>query len=118
MAGLELGPTREDKRIGMILGLAVGDALGSTYEFCSPEDVPEGPLEIVGGGWLYLDSGEITDDSALAKAVVEGYQEGSLDDLRRVRDAMLRWLKIRTVAIRVPPPHRNSRQRNPGCEDL
>ncbi len=45
-------PTRGNKRAGAILGLAVGDALGATYEFCSPRDIPEGPLEMVGGGWL------------------------------------------------------------------
>ncbi len=45
---------REDRRAGTILGLAVGDALGATYEFCSPREVPEGPLEMVGGGWLRL----------------------------------------------------------------
>lgn len=89
MVGLELGTTR-DKRIGAILGLAVGDALGATYEFCSPEEVPDGPLEIVGGGWLDLEPGETTDDTALARCVLEGYQEGLLD-LRRVRDTMLRW---------------------------
>jgi ADP-ribosylglycohydrolase len=41
---------REVRRVGAILGVAVGDALGVTYEFCSPEDVPDGPLEMVGRG--------------------------------------------------------------------
>ena len=81
---------RGDRRAGAILGLAVGDALGATYEFCSPREVPEGPLEMSGGGWLGLEPGETTDDTALARAVLEGYRGGSLD-LRRVRDAMLRW---------------------------
>lgn len=81
---------REDRRVGAILGLAVGDALGATYEFCTPDEVPKGPLEMVGGGWLRLEPGETTDDTALAKAVLEGYRGGSLD-LLRVRDEMLRW---------------------------
>lgn len=86
----EASTTREDRRTRAILGLAVGDALGATYEFSSPAEVPEGPLEIVGGGWLGLEPGETTDDTALARCVLEGYQEGPLE-LRRVRDAMLRW---------------------------
>ena len=81
---------REDRRAGTILGLAVSDALGATYEFCSPEEVPEGPLEMLGGGWLGLEPGETTDDTALAKAVLAGYGGGALDP-RRVRDAMLSW---------------------------
>ncbi len=87
---LQALPPREDRRAGAILGLAVGDALGATYEFCSPREVPEGPLGMVGGGWLGLEPGETTDDTALAKAVLAGYGGGPLD-LRRVRDAMLSW---------------------------
>ncbi len=68
---------REDRRTGAILGLAAGDALGATYEFCSPDQVPEGPLEMVGGGWLDLEPGETTDDTALAKAVLKGYEPGA-----------------------------------------
>src|SRR4051794_29089051 len=98
MASSESSTTQEDRRSGAILGLAVGDALGATYEFCSPEDVPEGPLEIVGEGWLDLEHGETTDDTALAKAVLDGCQEGTLD-LHRVRDAMLRWQDSRPKDI-------------------
>ena len=83
-------PPREDRRAGAILGLAVGDALGATYEFCSPREVPKGPLEMGGGGWLGLEPGETTDDTALTKAVLTGYGGGPLD-LRRVRDEMLSW---------------------------
>ena len=54
---------RENRRAGAILGLATGDALGATHEFSSPEEVLEGPLEIVGGGWLRLEPGETTDDT-------------------------------------------------------
>lgn len=81
---------KEDRRAGAILGLAIGDALGATYEFCTPDEIPQEPLEIVGGGWLDLEPGETTDDTALTRAVLKGYEDGSLD-LRRVRDEMLSW---------------------------
>lgn len=84
-------PPREDKRAGAILGLAVGDALGATYEFCSPREIPQGPLEMVGGGWLGLEPGETTDDTALTKAVLTGYGRGGPLDLGRVRYEMLSW---------------------------
>lgn len=80
-----------DRRAGALLGLAAGDALGGPYEFCGPNEAPQEPLEMVGGGWLSLRPGETTDDTALTKAVLEGYAEGELD-LGRVREAMLRWL--------------------------
>lgn len=70
-------------------GRAKSLALGATCEFCTPDEISEGPLEMIGGGWLRLQPGETTDDTALAKAVLEGYETGTLD-LRRVRDAMLR----------------------------
>jgi ADP-ribosyl-[dinitrogen reductase] hydrolase len=81
---------RDDRRAGAVLGLAAGDSLGATYEFRTPEEVPEGPLEIVGGGLFRWRPGAPTDDTELALAVLEGYQEGPLD-LGWIRDAMLRW---------------------------
>lgn len=90
MEDLQALSPKDDRRAGAILGLAVGDALGATYEFCSPDQVPEGSLEMVGGGWLDLEPGETTDDTALTRAVLKGYHGGSLA-LHRVRDEMLRW---------------------------
>lgn len=91
-------PPRGNRRAGAILGLAVGDALGATYEFCSPREIPQGPLEMVGGGWLGLEPGETTDDTALARVVLTGYEGGPLE-LRRVRDAMLSWQDTRPKDI-------------------
>ena len=81
---------REDRRAGAVLGLAAGDSLGATHEFRTPDRVPEGPLEVVGGGTFRWKPGEPTDDTELALAVLEGYRGGELD-LAAVRDAMLRW---------------------------
>ncbi|MDP9478095.1 MAG: ADP-ribosylglycohydrolase family protein, partial [Actinomycetota bacterium] len=83
-------PPKEDRRAGAILGLAVGDALGATHEFRTPDRVSKGPLEIVGGGDFGWRPGEPTDDTELALAVLEGYRSDGLD-LGAVRDAMLRW---------------------------
>lgn len=82
---------RRSRYEGAVAGLAVGDALGATYEFCGPDEVPEGPLGIVGGGWLSLGPGETTDDTALARCVLEGYEADGRMDLGRIGDAMLRW---------------------------
>jgi ADP-ribosylglycohydrolase len=53
----------------------------------------------VGGGVFGWRPGETTDDTALAKAVLEGYRDGTSFDLRRVRDAMLSWQDTRPKDI-------------------
>lgn len=53
--GSEPGATRAGKRTWALLVLAVVDApLGVAHAFCSPQDVSNGPLEIIGGGWQDL----------------------------------------------------------------
>lgn len=59
----------QDRYRGVLLGKAVGDALGATLEFMSRERIRTeyGELrEIIGGGWLNLPAGEITDDTQMA----------------------------------------------------
>lgn len=50
---------------GCFLGLAIGDALGTTLEFCSRREDDE-LKEIVGGGPFNLKPGEWTDDTSMA----------------------------------------------------
>jgi ADP-ribosylglycohydrolase len=78
-----------DRVEGVLLGTAVGDALGAPYEF----QPPRGPeLDIAmggGGGW---EPGEWTDDTAMAIAIAEVAAEGA--DLRDefAQDAIVqRW---------------------------
>ncbi|MBK5106903.1 MAG: ADP-ribosylglycohydrolase family protein, partial [Anaerolineales bacterium] len=50
---------------GCLLGLAVGDALGTTLEFRSPGSFA--PIQdMVGGGPFSLSPGEWTDDTSMA----------------------------------------------------
>jgi ADP-ribosyl-[dinitrogen reductase] hydrolase len=66
-------PSREptairDRALGALLGLAIGDALGTTLEFSRRDSSP--PLsDIVGGGPFGLKPGEWTDDTAMALAL-------------------------------------------------
>ncbi|PUA30180.1 MAG: ADP-ribosylglycohydrolase [Cellvibrio sp. 79] len=50
---------------GSLLGLAIGDALGTTLEF-SPRAADELHTEIIGGGPFNLKAGEWTDDTSMA----------------------------------------------------
>ncbi|PZQ94526.1 MAG: ADP-ribosyl-[dinitrogen reductase] hydrolase [Cereibacter sphaeroides] len=60
----------QDRAIGCLLGLAVGDALGTTLEFSSRDAGP--PLnDMVGGGPFDLPAGTWTDDTAMALALAD-----------------------------------------------
>ncbi len=58
------------------LGFAIGDALGATVEFMTPQEIRAHFMhkrgvhrEIVGGGWLKLKPGQVTDDTTMALAL-------------------------------------------------
>ena len=81
-----------DRRLGALLGLAVGDALGTTYEFSRLDQAPypalaRGPAtDVVGGGPFDLPAGAITDDTQMAVCLARSLAEhGALDvaDLAR-----------------------------------
>jgi len=55
----------KDRFRGCLLGLAVGDAVGTTLEFKSPGSF--NPIhDLVGGGPFRLKPGEWTDDTSMA----------------------------------------------------
>ncbi len=67
---------------GCLLGLAVGDALGTTLEFTRPEDLPPWPTlldgphtEVVGGGPFRLVAGQVTDDTQMATVLAASLLE-------------------------------------------
>ena len=62
-----------DRFRGVLLGLAVGDALGGPLEF-QPARTPDRYLtEMVGGGWQKLAPGEWTDDTQQVLCIVESF---------------------------------------------
>ncbi len=71
------------RALGALLGLAVGDALGTTNEFKALEAPPfpelaTGPLDdIVGGGPFKLKPGEVTDDTQMAAVLAEVFWKSS-----------------------------------------
>jgi ADP-ribosyl-[dinitrogen reductase] hydrolase len=63
-----------DRYKGCLVGLAVGDALGTTLEFEAPGSFK--PItDIVGGGPFNLKSGEWTDDTSMALCLAESLIE-------------------------------------------
>ena len=63
----------QNRAVGALLGLAVGDALGTTLEF-KRRDSYEPLTDLQGGGPFGLRAGEWTDDTAMALALAESLQ--------------------------------------------
>ena len=89
-------PTLEDRYLGTLLGLACGDALGGPVEFKERDWIaaryPGGLRDFVGGGWLDLAPGEVTDDTQLTLAVARALGPGGLD-MARLTNEMLAWYR-------------------------
>ena len=77
---------------GSLLGLAAGDALGTTVEFHEPGTF-EPVLEISGGGVFHLAPGEWTDDTSMALCLAESLIERGGFDLSDQLERYLRWHK-------------------------
>lgn len=77
---------------GCLLGLAVGDALGTTLEFQDPGAF-EPITDIVGGGPFGLEPGQWTDDTSMALCLAESLIQCRGFDARHQMDLYVRWYK-------------------------
>ncbi len=75
---------------GALLGLAVGDALGTTLEFKAPGSF-EPLTDMVGGGPFGLEPGQWTDDTSMALCLAESLAERSGFVVRDQMERYLRW---------------------------
>ena len=84
----------QDRALGAFIGLAVGDALGTTIEFQSRDSYPR-VTDMVGGGPFNLKPGEWTDDTSMALCLADSLiaNKGSLDP-NDLADRFVRWWKV------------------------
>lgn len=87
---------KADRYRGCLLGLAIGDALGTTLEFKAPgtfepikQPWPGQTPELVGGGPFRLKPGQWTDDTSMALCLAESLVEKGFDPY----DQMTRYIK-------------------------
>lgn len=83
-----------DRFKGCLLGVAAGDALGGPVEFCTRYDIEKryGTLkDMVGGGWLHLEPGQWTDDTAQMLALAETYVAKRTLDFDDFTRRLLDW---------------------------
>jgi len=93
---------RHDRALGAYLGLAVGDALGATVEFMTPREIRHHygiHDKIVGGGWLKLKTGQVTDDTEMSLALGRAIVESDGWNLEAVAQAFAAWLKGKPVDV-------------------
>lgn len=101
-----------DRALGAYLGLAIGDALGATVEFMRPREIQVQygvHRDILGGGWLRLARGQVTDDTTMSLAVGEALLESGalgLQDCAQghtqpvahaMAEAFVRWWRSKPV---------------------
>jgi len=84
--------TELDKCKGALLGLAVGDALGTTLEFKRPGTFD--PIkDMVGGGVFNLQAGKWTDDTSMALCLADSLIEKESFDAFDQLDKYVKWMK-------------------------
>ncbi len=95
-------PELRRRAVGAYLGLAVGDALGATVEFMTPGEIREQygtHRQILGGGWLRLRRGQVTDDTEMSLALGEVYLRHNAFPPGAVAEAFSEWMRGKPVDI-------------------
>lgn len=83
-----------DRAVGALVGLAAGDAVGTTLEFAPRDDRAPRLTGMVGGGPFALRPGEWTDDTAMALALADSLlTSGGLDEADLLRRFVGWWRK-------------------------
>lgn len=79
-----------DRAAGALLGLAVGDAIGTTLEF-QARDSCAAVTDMVGGGPFHLKAGEWTDDTAMALALADSLEAHDHFDEQDLLGRFVNW---------------------------
>ncbi len=85
----------EDKFCGTFVGVAVGDALGGPAEEV-PKYLNANPkhiTEMIGGGWLKLKPGQITDDTEMTLCIARSIAEKEKFDPENIAKKFLEWIE-------------------------
>lgn len=85
-----------DRALGAYLGFAVGDALGATVEFMTKGEIAAAfgfHVRMVGGGWLKLKPGQVTDDTEMTLCVGRALMRCGGWDLLAVCEEFAQWLR-------------------------
>ena len=79
-----------DRAQGALIGLALGDALGTTLEFSDRDTLPP-VTDLVGGGPFKLAPGEWTDDTSMALCLADSLLQRNGLETRDLIERFCRW---------------------------
>ena len=85
-----------DRVRGALYGVAVGDALGAPLEFLTADEIKArygSVREMIGGGWLSLQPGEVTDDTQMTLCVAHGIVENPKDPVDAIQKNFMEWFE-------------------------
>jgi ADP-ribosyl-[dinitrogen reductase] hydrolase len=91
-----------DKVQGAYAGLAIGDALGATVEFMTPTEIKVKygvHKKIIGGGWLNLKRGQVTDDTTMSLALGQAILETNKIEATAIARSFDEWMRGKPVDI-------------------
>lgn len=86
----------------VLLGTAVGDALGAPVEFMTRGEIAAKHdllTEMIGGGWLRLKPGQVTDDTEMTLCVARGITTSGCWDHRAIGNEFAAWLRSKPVDV-------------------
>jgi ADP-ribosyl-[dinitrogen reductase] hydrolase len=85
-----------NRALGAYLGFACGDALGATVEFMTPKQIQKRHgvhQELIGGGWLGLEAGQVTDDTQMSLALGQAIIDHQGWNIQAVADNFVAWME-------------------------
>ncbi|MEJ2694082.1 MAG: ADP-ribosyl-[dinitrogen reductase] hydrolase [Candidatus Thiodiazotropha sp.] len=94
--------TLNERALGAYIGLAVGDALGATTEFLTPNEIQQqyGTHDSIrGGGWLKIKAGEVTDDTEMSLALGDSIIARGGVEAPAVAEAFSNWMRGKPIDI-------------------
>lgn len=89
-----------DRAKAAFVGMAIGDALGATVEFMTTSEIAAqyGTFrEIIGGGWLRLKPGQVTDDTEMALCIARAVIKNQGWSREAIAREFAIWLRSRPV---------------------
>ena len=89
-----------DSRIGMMIGLAIGDAMGAPIEFTDAREPEDYVTTYMTGGAHNVSLGEFTDDTSMALAMAHAFLEAKTFDPDLVMENFLKWKNEGTYSPR------------------